>query len=142
MPQPQKKLYEKPQLTRHGKVEDFTQQTAPGPSQIVQFSDRNLKANFAAVEVQSVLEKLAQVPVSTWNYKSDFANIRHMGPMAQDFARAFGLGNSDRVIHSVDSGGVSMAAIQALYQMALEQNQRIAALEAEVRELRQAAMAV
>jgi hypothetical protein len=140
--QPEKKPYVTPELTQHGTVKESTQETTISPSQIINLSDRNLKENFAPVDVSSVMEKLAQVQVSTWNYKSDSSDIRHIGPMAQDFARAFGVGDSDRVIHTVDSGGVTMAAVQALYQMTLEQNQRIAVLEAEVRELREAAVAV
>jgi hypothetical protein len=140
--QSEKKPYAAPQLSRHGVVEDLTKQVDGSvPSQVL-FSDRNLKENFVPVDVTGVLEKLAQVPISTWNYKSDSQTIRHLGPMAQDFAKAFGVGDSDRVIHTVDSGGVTMAAVQALHQMVLQQNQRIASLEAEVRELREAAVAV
>jgi Chaperone of endosialidase len=141
--QTERKPYGKPELTRHGVVEDLTQvPTVLTPSQILELSDRNMKENFASVDVRNVLEKLAQVRVSTWNYKTDSKDVRHIGPMAQDFAKAFGVGDSDRVIHNVDSGGVAMASIQALYQMVLEQNQRIASLESEVRELREAAVAV
>ena len=117
--QSDKKPYATPQLTRHGMIEDFTKQSNPGPSgvPITATSDRNLKENFAPVDIHNVLEKLAQVRVSTWNYKSDSRDVRHIGPMAQDFAKAFGVGDSDRVIHVVDSGGVTMASIQAaVYQ--------------------------
>ena len=140
--QAEKKPYGKPELTRHGMVEDLTKQIIPNPSQILDVSDRNLKENFVAVDVSEVLEKISQVSISTWNYKADSKEVRHIGPMAQDFAKAFGVGDSDRVIHTVDSGGVAMASIQALYQMMLEQNQRIASLESEVRELREAAVGV
>ena len=141
--QSEKKPYVSPQLSRHGVVEDLTKEPVSSLSQgNIEFSDRNLKENFAPVDVTDVLQKLAQVRISTWNYKSDAETVRHIGPMAQDFAKAFGVGDSDRVIHNVDSGGVTMAAVQALHQMVLEQNQRIAALETEVRELREAAVAV
>jgi hypothetical protein len=76
-----------------------------------------------------VLEKLAALPISTWNYVFDDASVRHLGPMAQDFAAAFGLGDSDKVINMVDANGVVMVAIQALYR-------RVQALEAEVSALR------
>jgi len=76
-----------------------------------------------------VLEKLAALPVSTWNYKGDDPAVRHMGPMAQDFAAAFGLGDDDRVINLLDANGVAMVSIQALYR-------RLRQLEAEVAELR------
>ena len=37
-----------------------------------------------------------------------------MGPMAQHFTQAFGLGDSDCAYHPVDAHGVAFAAIQAL----------------------------
>ena len=76
-----------------------------------------------------VLEKLAALPISTWNYKDDDPGVRHMGPMAQDFFAAFGLGDDDRRIHLLDANGVVMVAVQALYR-------RVQALEAEVEALR------
>ena len=78
-----------------------------------------------------VLEKLAALPISTWNYKSDPPSVRHLGPMAQDFMAAFGLGDDDRTINMVDANGVVMVAIQALYH-------RLQSLEAEVAALRAA----
>jgi len=75
-----------------------------------------------------ILEKLAQLPISTWNYRVDPPTVRHLGPMAQDFAATFGLGADDRVINMVDANGVVMVSIQALYR-------RLAALEARVAEL-------
>jgi hypothetical protein len=84
-----------------------------------------------AVNGHQVLEKLAALPVSTWNYKTDPASVRHMGPMAQDFAAAFGLGDDDKKINMVDANGVAVVAIQALYR-------KVQALEAEVAALKAA----
>jgi hypothetical protein len=39
-----------------------------------------------------------------------------MGPVAQDFRAAFGLGDSDKTITTVDADGVALAAIQGLNQ--------------------------
>ena len=88
-----------------------------------------LKENFSPVDAQAVLEILGTLPVSTWNYKSDDPSIRHMGPMAQDFYAAFGLGADDEHIASLDANGVAMAAIQALYQQGQAQAARINTLE-------------
>ena len=41
-------------------------------------------------------------------------STRHMGPMAQDFRAAFGLGISDKLIDTIDPDGVALAAIQGL----------------------------
>ena len=54
-----------------------------------------------------------------------------MGPMAQDFKAAFGLGDTDRAYHAIDAHGVTIAAIQALYDISLEQSRKIERLERE-----------
>ncbi len=80
---------------------------------VVSSSDRNLKENFQDVNSRAVLEKVAALPVSTWNYKADTGS-RHLGPMAQDFYAAFDIGVDDTHIATVDEGGVALAAIQGL----------------------------
>src|SRR5205085_530248 len=89
-------------------------------------SDRSLKANFAAVDGRDVLQRLVSLPVSTWNYQAQGDGIRHMGPMAQDFKAAFGLGEDDRTISTVDEQGVALAAIQGLHAVVQEKDARIA----------------
>jgi len=96
-------------------------------------SDRDSKANFASVDARLVMEKLARIPISTWNYKTQDAAIRHMGPMAQDFAAAFNVGEDDKHITTIDADGVSLAAIQGLYQIVQEKDRRISQLEAELK---------
>jgi hypothetical protein len=58
--------------------------------------------------------------------------------MAQDFAAAFGLGESDTHIASLDTSGVALAAIQGLSEVVEEKDAEIAALEARVAALEQA----
>lgn len=67
-----------------------------------------------------VLERLAALPLSVWSYRFDHESVRHLGPMAQDFAATFGLGSSERSIAQVDANGVCMASIQALYRRLVE----------------------
>jgi trimeric autotransporter adhesin len=81
----------------------------------VNSSDRNLKENFEPVDGQDVLDRLAELPISTWNYKAGDPDARHMGPVAQDFYTTFGLGEDDRHIAAMDTSGVALAAIQELY---------------------------
>ena len=100
-------------------------------------SSRDVKDNFTTVDGQEVLASLAEVPMTTWNYKAQDASIRHMGPMAQDFHAAFGLGESDTSITTVDADGVALAAIQGLYQRSQEQGARIQALETQNASLQQ-----
>ncbi|GAA5528946.1 tail fiber domain-containing protein [Herpetosiphon gulosus] len=86
-------------------------------------SDKNLKSNFAAIDPQAVLDQLASIPVQAWSYNSEGAAVRHIGPTAQDFYAAFGLGTDDRHIATVDADGVALAGVQGLYNLATKQAQ-------------------
>jgi hypothetical protein len=92
-------------------------------------SDRNAKENFTCVEPREVLEKVAALPITRWNYKND-AGTPHLGPMAQDFYAAFGVGPDNKHIATVDADGVALAAIQGL-------NQKLSQKETEIAELKQ-----
>lgn len=94
--------------------------------------DRNVKENFGSVDRHEILALLITVPVETWNYKTQGPAIRHIGPMAQGFAAAFGVGEDDRHINMVDAFGVTLASIQALYEVIREKDARISALEHQV----------
>jgi hypothetical protein len=94
-------------------------------------SDRNLKRAIEPVDEQAVLEEVAKMPVSTWSYKSDDPTVRHLGPMAQDFHAAFGLGSTDRAYDPIDAHGVELAAIKALYARVRAQEAQIERLEQE-----------
>lgn len=61
-----------------------------------------------------ILDALTRLSVSTWRYDTEPEDVRHLGPMAQDFRAAFGLGSSDTVIVTVDALGVLFVAVQAL----------------------------
>ena len=89
----------------------------------------------AAVRAGEVLEKVAALPLSTWNYKSQDRGIRHIGPMAQDFKAAFNLGETDTGINSIDADGVALAAIQGLNQKVEEKERRLAELEQKQTEI-------
>jgi Flp pilus assembly pilin Flp len=95
-------------------------------------SDRNKKANFAAVNAREVLGRVVSLPIATWNYLSQGPAVRHIGPMAQDFHAAFGVGEDDTHINMVDANGVALAAIQGLYQLVQEQEMHITVLEARL----------
>ena len=94
-------------------------------------SDRNVKENFTPAGAADILARVATLSVSTWNYKTQTAEIRHIGPTAQDFYAAFGLGEDEQFISTVDADGVALAAIQGLYQLAQEQGAQINQLQAD-----------
>jgi hypothetical protein len=99
-------------------------------------SDRALKRGFESVDQNQVLERLAELPISRWSYKTESSETLHLGPMAQDFKQAFGLGESDRTILQVDADGVTFAAVQALYRRLLAVEAKNQALERELDELK------
>ncbi|HWD17749.1 MAG TPA: tail fiber domain-containing protein [Verrucomicrobiae bacterium] len=91
-------------------------------------SDRNSKDSFSQINPSDVLAKVVAMPLQTWHYKAQDSSVRHLGPMAQDFRAAFGLGEDERHITTIDSEGVALAAIQGL-------NQKLEAKDAEIRAL-------
>jgi hypothetical protein len=88
---------------------------AAGGGSWASVSDRNVKENIESVDGSEILDKLAAIPISEWNYISQDDSIRHIGPMAQDFYEAFGIGEDERHITGIDADGVALAAIKALH---------------------------
>lgn len=81
-------------------------------------SDRNLKENFTNLSAADVLQKIDALPIMKWNYKSEDPSITHIGPTAQDFYAAFGLGGvaGKTSISTIDPAGVALLGVQALSQ--------------------------
>jgi hypothetical protein len=98
-------------------------------------SDRNAKENFAPVNSSEILEKVAALPISRWNFKADAATP-HIGPTAQDFHSAFRLGSDDKRIATVDADGVALAAIQGLNQKIEEQHAELERKQKEISDLK------
>jgi hypothetical protein len=102
-------------------------QLAAGGSSWVVISDRNRKEDFRAVDGEDLLARLRGVPVSTWRYRDEEdRSTFHIGPMAQDWHRAFGFTRDDRTINTSDFDGVNLAAIQALEARTAELQARTA----------------
>jgi len=99
-------------------------------------SDRALKENLVLAEPQQALEQLAKVPVYYWNAKGGGA--RHIGPMAQDFAASFAVGENNTSLATIDLDGVAMAAIQGLYAENQELKAQVEDLKARLTTLEQA----
>jgi len=87
---------------------------AANSSQWTSLSDVNTKHLFRDLDGEEVLSKLARMPIREWSYKAQDAAVRHVGPTAQDFKAAFGLGEYDLRIGTVDADGIALRAIQAL----------------------------
>jgi len=111
---------------------------ATGGASWSSISDRNLKANFVPVDGRKILSRLKDIPISTWNLKSQDPSVRHIGPTAQDFFAAFNVGEDDRHITTLDLDGVALAAIQGLDQIVQEKEEQIVKLETRLSVLEQA----
>jgi trimeric autotransporter adhesin len=107
----------------------------PGAGSWTNLSDRDAKTDIVPIVPRDVLRRVTSIPMATWTYKSE-PGVRHMGPMAQDFRAAFGLGTDDRSIVTIDADGVALAAIQGLNEKATELEVTVAKLVSENRELR------
>jgi hypothetical protein len=108
----------------------------PGSGSWSNLSDREAKTGFEPVDSEWVLEQVGQLPLQTWRYRAEAESTRHLGPTAQDFQQAFGLGASDKTIATVDGDGVALAAIQGLYRLVQEQQTEIRQLRTQLDELR------
>jgi hypothetical protein len=104
---------------------------AAGGGSWTSLSDRAAKKDLVEVDGRTILASLASMPIYTWRYKAEVSGALHMGPTAQDFRAAFGLGDSERTITTVDSEGVALAAAKALHEQLQRQN---AVLQAQSRE--------
>ncbi len=77
-------------------------------------SDVGLKENFQPVDGIELLEKIAELPISQWNYKTESCEVKHIGPTAQDFSKTFGVGSDGKSISTIDPSGIALAAIKEL----------------------------
>lgn len=99
---------------------------------LVQGSSRSIKHGFTSVDANQILKKVEGLNISQWIYKRDHSGAAHLGPMAEEFHAAFGLGADDKHLAPTDLAGVAVASVQAL-------NQRVQEQDAEIRRLKQEA---
>ena len=99
-------------------------------------SSRTIKENFLAVDGEDVLLRLRTLPITTWSMIGGGGGVRHMGPVAEDFYRAYGLGLGETTIGLSDIDGVSLAAAKALEARTSQLQQQLTARDAEVARLR------
>lgn len=82
------------------------------------FSSRTLKDIKAPVDAEAILEKAAALDVGRWEYKAVTPHSvtmpgEHIGPYAEDFKEAFGVGDGHH-INMLDAIGVLFASVKAL----------------------------
>ena len=79
------------------------------------FSSRELKHEIRKIDNANILHALLSIPVEMWKYRlSEYGPaVDHIGPYAEDFAKAFGIGDG-KTINYMDFLGVLAASVQAL----------------------------
>jgi len=107
---------------------------APEGSSWQILSDSNAKTDITAVDHRGTLQKLAALPVTGWCYKHDTSR-EYIGPMAQDFHAAFGLGLDDKHITTLDLDGVALSSLKGLIEELQERKERSAAQAKRLNEL-------
>lgn len=101
----------------------------------VNTSSRSVKTDFSPVDPGTILAKMGKLDVSQWRYKIEPTSSRHIGPMAEDFQAAFGLGDGKH-ISTVDSAGIAFAAIKGLQAQNEALKQQLDELQEQVAELK------
>jgi hypothetical protein len=72
---------------------------------ICPISDRNLKQDIEPIDNQTILQRVAELPISAWSYTTEPAR-RHIGSMAQDSCRP------SRLARTVHLGGGQLAVAE------------------------------
>ncbi len=115
---------------------------ASGSGSWSSLSDAGMKENFRELDGETVLESIARMSIREWNYISQDAAIRHVGPTAQDFHAAFGLGEDPTRISTVDAAGIALLAIQALERRTAELERTVQVQDEQIRLLSERLSAV
>lgn len=97
-----------------------------------QGSSRLLKTAIESVDAPAILARVLELPVFEWSYKDRPAGERHVGPMAEDFHAAFGLGADAARLAPSDVAGVALVAVQELAQQVEERKRDIAEIRARI----------
>lgn len=97
-------------------------------------SSRLAKEGFEDVDGEAVLAELAGIPIQRWSYLGTPA--AHVGPTAEDFYGAFGLGEGPTTITTVDADGIALLGVQTLERRTAELRAELASLRAELAAIR------
>ena len=110
----------------------FTVDGSVAATSFITTSTRDAKTDGRKVDAQAVLEKVAGLDIEQWRFKTEAEGVSHLGPYAEDFRQAFGLGQTDKAIELQDASGVALVAIKALYQEVQELKKQNAELRQQL----------
>ncbi len=90
----------------------------------------------APVDFDELLGRLAALPIAYFTTKGAAMPTRELGPSAEDFRAAFGLGGDGKSIAEGNLSGVALAAAQGLYRKLAADEAEIAVQRKEIAALR------
>jgi hypothetical protein len=91
-------------------------------------SSRTVKEGFEDTDGEEILGKVAGLSIRRWRYIGSEAE--HIGPIAEEFRQAFGLGSDSTKIDGIDADGIALRAIQALERRTAAMQEAITAMQA------------
>ena len=98
---------------------------------ISQGSSRAIKSDIETADEEAILRQVDALKIATWRYTADRARTQHIGPMAEDFHEAFGVGRDAAHLSPGDAAGVSLAATKALSKRLKAQQRELSRLRRE-----------
>jgi len=97
-------------------------------------SSRAAKQDIVEIDERNILDRVAQMPIYEWSYKSAPAS-RHIGPMAEEYHEEFGLAGGGKGLAGTDMAGLSLASIKALHAQLRELKEQNIALQERLQNL-------
>ncbi|MEW5744394.1 MAG: tail fiber domain-containing protein [Nitrospirota bacterium] len=95
-------------------------------------SSRAGKENFEPLNFNDILHKINKLDITRWNYKTEGSEVKHIGPMAEDFREVFGVGESDKNIALIDEAGIALAGVKGLIERVKVQEDIITSQKDEI----------
>ncbi len=100
------------------------------------------KERIGNVNTVELFEALERLPIIVWQYKAEYAKEHnddkpHLGPMPEDLAQLFSLGDG-RVLHFIDVVGIALGASQGAGTKIRALEKRMAEFETTIEEFRNA----
>ncbi|MFO1491402.1 MAG: hypothetical protein U1F77_12820 [Kiritimatiellia bacterium] len=74
--------------------------------------ETRLKPSISPTSIRSTPRPRRAMPIRAFSLKSQRDDIRHIGPVAEDFHAHFPYGEDDRLINTADLDGIALSAIQ------------------------------
>jgi hypothetical protein len=96
-------------------------------------STREAKSDFSIIDVSEILEQMDALPITQWRYKDESSEVGHIGHVAEDFLKAFNLGDGIN-ISTVDASGVAFAAIKGLIKRLRDKETEINGLKSRLKD--------